>query len=161
NISGYARLFTPDEERFIVRPAGINTPRSDFGAAWLGADRVVFVSSRDRTVGVERRAALNGQPFMDLFTAELTPDGGLAIQRPIERTANTRQHERPASASASGDSVWFTRNVHPGGTAFLESGGATPNRLGIFRAVRGRNGYGNVEPFVHNSEDWSVARPAL
>src|SRR5690606_41851766 len=52
NISGFARKFSQDADRFVVRPVSINTPWSDFGAAWLGPDQVMFASSRNFTVGI-------------------------------------------------------------------------------------------------------------
>jgi len=162
NISGFARLFSHDEERFIVRPTGINTPYSDFGAAWLGEGRVVFASARNKTIGIERRAALNDQPFLDLFVADVTTEGDLSDARPIPGDLNTGQHEGPASSNSRGDTLWFTRNIRSrGGVASLFREDRELNRLGVFRATAGAAGFGGAEAFIHNRDDRSIGHPAL
>ena len=109
NISGFARKFQQDEARFTVQPLSINTPQCDMAPAWLGKDRVIFASARHFTVGVERRAAWNDQPFLDLFVTSVTVDGGLADVAPLEGQVNSKYHEGHATADASGNVLWFTR----------------------------------------------------
>ena len=158
NISGFARKFTQDLERFTVRPVSINTPYSDFGAAWLGRDRVVLSSSRHESVGVHRRAAINDQPFLDLYTAEVEPDGGLRNASPLS-DLNTKYHEGPASASASGDVIWFTRNNFFKGHAQRSQNGLS--RLSLYKASRTGDGWGDVEQFLYNNSEVSIGHPAL
>lgn len=90
NLSGFARKFMLDQDRFTVRPVSINTPYSDFGTAWLGQGRVVFTSSRNEPGIIQRRAAWNAQPFLDLFTADVTANGDLLNARSLEGTVNTK-----------------------------------------------------------------------
>ena len=110
NINGFAKKLSQDTDRFTVRSVGINTPFSDFGTCWLGNDKVLFSSSRNLTTIVERRAAWNDQPFLDLFTAERGSDMDLSNAKVVEGDVNTKLHEGPATASNSGDAIWFTRN---------------------------------------------------
>lgn len=159
NITGFARKFTLDGDRFTVRPAGINTPYSDFGTAWLGTGRVVFTSSRNEPAIIERRAAWNAQPFLDLFTAEVTAGGDLANARVLDGSVNTRYHDGPATASTGGDVLWFTRNNYFKGRARKSRNGVS--RLGIYRAQLGPNGYRDEEQFPFNNSEVSIAQPAL
>lgn len=159
NINGFARNFLATPDRFIVRPAGINTAFSDFGAAWLGSDRVIFSSSRHVTTGIERRAAWNDQPFLDLFIADVTPNGDLTNARAMEGSVNTKLHEGPATASANGDVLWFTRNGYHNGRSQKSSSGIT--RLAIYKAYAQGTSWGRVEQFLYNNSEISVGHPAL
>lgn len=159
NLTGFARKLQLDQDRFNVRPTGVNTAYSDFGSSWLGTGRVLFTSSRNETVMVERQAAWNAQPFLDLFTAEVTSTGDLADVRPLSGTVNTKFHEGPATASANGDVIWFTRNNHFKGRTQRSQQGVS--RLGIYRARLGNGGYGQEEQFLFNNSEVSIAHPAL
>lgn len=159
NLNGFARKFLATQDRFIVRPVSVNTPFSDFGTAWLGADHVVFSSARHVTTGIERRAAWNDQPFLDLFVAEVTPNGDLINAHPLEGAVNTKMHEGPATASANGDVLWFTRNTYHGGRAQRSAEGIS--RLAIYKAYAQGGSWGRVEQFLYNNSEISVGHPAL
>lgn len=159
NINGFARKFLATPDRFIVRPVSVNTVLSDFGTAWLGTDHVIFSSARHVTTGIERRAAWNDQPFLDLFVADVTPNGDLVNARPLEGSVNTKMHEGPATASASGDVLWFTRNGYHGGRSQKSTDGVT--RLAIYKAYAQDGSWGRVEQFLYNNSEISVGHPAL
>ncbi|MBK8500009.1 MAG: PD40 domain-containing protein [Flavobacteriales bacterium] len=159
NLTGFARKFQLDQDRFTVRSTSVNTPYSDFGTAWLGQGRVLFASSRNETMMIERRAAWNDQPFLDLFTADVTPNGDLAGAQPLAGSVNTKYHEGPATASASGDVIWFTRNNYFKGRAQRSQQGIS--RLGIYRARLAPGGYSGEEQFLFNNSEVSIAHPAL
>lgn len=159
NISGFARKFTADMDRFTVRSVGINTPFSDFGAAWLGTDKVLFSSARNATVGVERRAAWNDQPFLDLFVASMSPSGDLSEPHTLNGSVNSKLHEGPASASADGSVIWFTRNGYYNGRTQKSTTGV--NRLAIYKAYDKGGSWGGVEQFLYNNSEISVGHPAL
>ena len=159
NISGFARKYMKDQERFTVKALSVNTPYSDFGAAWLGPDRVVFASARNVSVGVERKAAMNDQPFLDLFTASVKADGGLADVRLLQGAVNTKLHEGPASTNATGNELWFTRNSFYKGRSQRSQQGLT--RLGIYKATAQDGGFGSVEEFLYNNSEVSIGHPSI
>ncbi|HOZ39511.1 MAG: OmpA family protein [Flavobacteriales bacterium] len=158
NISGFARKFTQDLDRFSIRQVSTNTPFSDFGAAWLGQGRVIFSSSRHESIGLQRRAAINDQPFLDLYTADVETDGGLSNALPLS-ALNTKYHEGPASANASGDVIWFTRNNFFKGRAQRSQNGLS--RLSLYKARIGGNDRGEVEQFLYNNSEVSIGHPSL
>lgn len=159
NLTGYARKFNLDRERFSVRPVSCNSPYSDLATAWLGGDQVVFSSSRHETRTIERRAAWNDQPFLDLYRATMTPSGDLVDPMLLEGSVNTRWHEGPATASANGDVLWFTRNNYYKGRLHRSQKGI--NRLAIFKADKRSGGYIESEQFLYNNSEVSIAHPAL
>jgi outer membrane protein OmpA-like peptidoglycan-associated protein len=110
-------------------------------------------------VGIERRAAWNDQPFLDLYVSDITPSGGLANVRLMEGAVNTKVHEGPASANTSGDILWFTRNGYFNGKTQKSATGI--NRLAIYKAYRRDGGWDDVEQFLYNNSEISVGHPAL
>lgn len=158
NITGFAKKFTQDLERFTVRPVEINTPFSDFGTAWIGAQRVVFCSARHQSVGVERRAAWNDQPFLDLFVADVTEQGGLQNVHALD-AVNTKYHEGPATSNSTGDVLWFTRNNFFKGRAQRSQNGLSRLSLYKMSLVGGR--WTDQEQFLYNNSEVSIGHPAL
>ena len=154
NISSFARKFNDQQDRFHVKPLGINTHWSDFGAAWCGSDRVIFCSSRNERSGIQRRAAWNDQPFLDLFVAQRGADGDLDNALPLEGRVNSKLHEGPSACTPDGAFLYFTRNS-------MVKGRNGITRLGIFRARRNGSEWGAVEPFLYNNSECSMAHPAF
>ena len=159
NISGFARKFQQDEARFKVRALSVNTEVSDMAPAWLGKDKVIFSSSRHVTVGIERRAAWNDQPFLDLYVADVTATGELVDVRPLPGAVNSKYHDGPASANLAGDVLWFTRNSYFKGRSSKSSNGVT--RLSIYKAQLSGEEWGTIEQFLYNNSEVSIAHPAL
>ncbi len=158
-ISGFARKFVQDTDRFKVRSVSVNSEYSDFAPAWLGKDQVMFSTARNKKVGVERIAAWDHQPFLDLYIADISADGDLVNARPLPGNVNTRYHEGPATASASGDVIWFTRNNYYKGKAQKSQRGIS--RLSIFKATQQTGRWTGIEQFIYNNSEVSTGHPAL
>ena len=159
NISDFAKKFSQEPDRFSVRTLSINTPFSDFGATWLGQDKVAFSSARKETVGVQRRAAYNGQPFLDMYVADRSSTGELSNVQALEGDVNSKLHEGPATCSVSGDVMWFTRNNLFKGKVSKSRNGV--NRLSIYKAYWRNGSWRDIEQFLYNNTECSVAHPAL
>lgn len=159
NIALFARKLQMDQDRFNVRRLVINTPGADLAPAWLGPQRIVFSSAQQGTGLIQRRAAWNAQPFLDLFTADVASNGDLENVAALEGSVNTRFHEGPATASANGDAIWFTRNNFFKGRARRSQRGVS--RLALFRATRAGSGFGAEEQFLYNNSEVSIGHPAL
>lgn len=160
NITGFARKYNQNKDRFTVKPVSVNSSVSDFGTAWLGRDKVLFSSSRNPTFGIERKAAINDQPFLDLFVADVLPNGDLGEPRLLEGAVNTKYHEGPATANAAGDVIWFTRNSYFQGRSQRSRQGIS--RLGIYRATAADGAsFGGVEQFLYNNSEVSIGHPTL
>ncbi len=154
NISDFAKKFNFGADRYTVRHVGINTPLTDMVAGWAGPDQVLIASARRVSVGIQRRAAWNDEPFLDLYRARVTADGSLADAVPLEGRVNSKLHEGPAVCDAAGGTMWFTR-TNP---TRAQNG---IHRLSILRARKQGNAWGSVEPFLYNNPECSVGHPAL
>ncbi|HEX2617607.1 MAG TPA: hypothetical protein VHL57_08700, partial [Flavobacteriales bacterium] len=155
NIANFARKFNSTMDRFTVRTVSINTQWTDMAATWSGTQQVIFSSSRDAKVGIQRRAAWNDEPFLDLYRATRQPNGDLIDPQVLEGGVNSKLHDGPAVCDASGSNMWVTRS-----NAARSKNGV--HRLSILRAHRdGRGWSGSVQPFLYNNPECSVGHPAL
>lgn len=154
NIADFARKFTYGMDRFTVRSVSLNTPFCDMAATWNGPQGVIFSSSRKVRTGIQRKAAWNDQPFLDLYTAERSNNGDLVNPQPLPGDVNGPLHEGPAVCDASSGILWYTRN----------SGVRGKNgtlQLGILRARRVGNEWRGSDPFTLNNPETSTGHPAL
>lgn len=154
NISDFAKKFTYGMDRFSVKSVSVNSPFCDMAAAWDGEQRVLFSSTRGERTGIQRLAAWNDQPFLDLYYADRQPGGDLTGPRPVEGDVNGSMHEGPAVCDASGAVLWYTRN-----SPVRAKNGIT--HLDIFRAHRKGAGWSGAEPFPLNNPETSVGHPAI
>ncbi len=155
NISDFAKKFTYGMDRFSVRTVSLNTPFCDMAAAWNGSEQgVIFSSTRGVRSGIQRLAAWNDQPFLDLYTADRQPGGDLINARPLGGDVNGAEHEGPAVCDASGTNLWYTRNS----SARAKNGVI---HLSILRAHRSGNKWSGADPFTLNNPETSIGHPAL
>ncbi|MBP8822624.1 MAG: PD40 domain-containing protein [Flavobacteriales bacterium] len=153
NIVDFAAKFAANPDRFTVKRVSVNTPLDDMAATWDGPERVVFCSTKDSSIGVQRRAAWNDQPFLDLFTAKRQPDGDLIDARPVRGNVNSRLHDGPAVVAPDG-SLWYTRTNAAKGQNGV-------HRLAIMHAQRDGEGWKGADPFLYNNPECSVGHPAI
>lgn len=154
NISEFAKKFTYGMDRFSVNNVAINTPYCDMAATWDGDRQVIFCSTREESTGIKRIAAWNGQPFLDMYTAQRGPDGDLSDVRRVNGNVNSPLHDGPAVCAANGGTLWYTRN----------SGARAKNgvvHLAILRAQRNGDGWSGEVPFTLDNPEISIGHPAI
>lgn len=154
NIGDFAKKFTYGMDRFTVRSVSVNTPYCDMAPTWHSGQSVIFSSARNERIGIQRRAAWNNQPFLDMYTADRQPGGDLVNARPLAGDVNGPLHEGPAVCDATGNTLWYTRNS-------LVRGKSGVIQLNILRARRSGNEWRGAEPFVLNNPETSTGHPAL
>ena len=153
-------------QRFLVNKVSINTPSSDFGASFYG-DKLVYASAAKEGEGI-KTDVWTGQPFLDIYVADMDDKGNLTYVGPINGDINTRFHESSAAFTKDGSTVYFTRNN------FLDGKKARDKkktiRLKLYKATKnGDNIWSDVTELTMsddlassiNSNDWSAAHPAL
>lgn len=154
NIGDFAKKFTYGMDRFTVRSVSANTRFCDMATTWNGTQSVIFSSSRNERIGIQRRAAWNDQPFLDMYAADRQPGGDLVNPRRLSGNVNGPLHEGPAVCDASGNTLWYTRN-----SAVRGKSGTI--QLGILRARRIGNEWRGEDPFTLNNPETSTGHPAL
>ena len=144
------------EARFEVELASFNSKASDFGSAFYG-EGVVFSSDRDSSVVVNRRHLSNGKrlPFYQLFSSKAGDSSSLKMNRDV----NKKYHESTVSISKDGNTMYFTRSNYYKGSFKTDDKGT--NHLKIYKATKEDGLWSNVEELPFNSDQYSVAHPAL
>ncbi|MED5363189.1 MAG: hypothetical protein VX790_03305, partial [Bacteroidota bacterium] len=99
--------------KYIVETTKINTEQSDFSSAFFGPDKLVF-SSTYQASG-QRDYQWTGEPFLDLYIADIGEEGQLENTEQIEGDINTAFHESSAVFTKDLDRVYFTRNNYKNG----------------------------------------------
>lgn len=142
----------------------LNTAFDDFGPAYF-EDGLVFSSERDGGVSIKREHTWTGHPFLELFFSkasvvdEASKEFSYSKPDKYSNKINTRFHDGPVSFSADFSEMFFTRNNLVNGSAKKDDQGVI--RLKIFSSRKANGGWGSAESLPFNSDEYSVAHPAL
>lgn len=143
---------------YEVQPVSFNTNDADEYAPVLFGDGVLFVSNRKNSVVLQHTSA-DGTPLTDLYYAPMKRTTRFGTPHLLDKSLTTVFHEGPASATADGSLLAFTRSTNIDkkfGSALREN-----NPLGIFFAAKQGKHWQVTEPFAHNSAQHNVGHPAL
>ena len=144
--------------KYIVEKTKINTEQSDFSSAFFGKDKLVF-SSTYQASG-QRDYDWTGEPFLDLYIADIGEEGQLENTQQIEGDINTAFHESSAVFTKDLDRVYFTRNNYKNGKKRADRKNTV--RLKLLTATVDDDGnWSDVEELSFNNDNYSVAHPAL
>ena len=158
NISDHAYKLKLDKGRYNIRNLDVNTEGSEFGPTYMG-DELLFCSNRGKNVGIKRISAYDGSSFIGLYVASISTDDDLVNVRMLPGKVNSKYHDGPASVSADGSQMYFTRNNFFGGKTKKSQTGV--NRLNIYSALADNGQWTDLSEFNYNNNECSVAHPAL
>jgi tetratricopeptide (TPR) repeat protein len=79
----------------------INTAYEDFSPVYYKDNQVVFASSRDKKLLVNRKWNGNRQPYLDLYKSELSSDNTLSNVVKFDKHVNKKYHDAPATFNQS------------------------------------------------------------
>lgn len=140
----------------------VNTTLDEFGASFF-RQGIVFTSERDRGAAIRRIHTWTGDPFLELYYAEIksAANGGYEFGLPVKysSTINTKFHDGPVCFNKTQDRIYFTRNNIEGNRIGRDGGGVV--RLKILTARLENNEWRDVESMSFNSEEYSTAHPTV
>lgn len=158
-------LMNKNGDIYTIDYLPFNSNLDDFGPVFYkGA--LVFASERDKGYAVKREHTWTGLPFLDLFQVDskdlnnktCTP---LAFGKPKKFNAslNTKYHDAAVAFNSDYSEIYFTRNNYLSG----KTGKSDENivNLKIYTAKSQGDGWGEQESLPFNSDEYSVAHPAL
>lgn len=135
----------------------INTPSSDFGPAIIG-DKLFFnsFSAEDADKGKN-----NDKTFYELFSADIDNLGNILTNRSKVNDLVTEYHEGPLSYCEETKQLFLTQsnweNPEELNTVFKKEN----IRLGLVIYEQTSSGWELVENFPYNSNQYSIAHPAI
>ncbi len=151
-----------DKGQFAIRSLKNNTDESDFGANYNG-QQIVFTSSRHGGNVVDYQYNWTDRHFYDLYTAEEHPKKAGKLRKIKRMKAvgglNGRFHEGPATFSADGNLMIFTRNSY---AKKKDLNNRRVRELELWYSEKNSKGkWGKIQPMPFNSKEYSVGHGAL
>ena len=139
----------------VSRVTGISSGSDDIAPVIL-SDGILFCSNR-KTNPFLTKKNFEGIRLYELYFAPFNAGG--EPEKPVRFAPNLGSDANigPASVTADGKTLWFTRNYTPG----RKLGKKQPNRLGIFTASRNGSQWTDIQPFDYNNPEYNLSYPHL
>jgi outer membrane protein OmpA-like peptidoglycan-associated protein/tetratricopeptide (TPR) repeat protein len=154
----YLEEIKANSGRFNVEDAGINSEFSDYGTSFLG-NKLIFASARD-TGGISKKVfKWTNQSFTNLYSSDVKSDGKLEEPKRFGNRINSKFHESTPVFTKDGLTMYFTRNNFLDGKKGKDSKRIT--LLKIYKAILEDGQWKDVTELPFNSDQYSVAHPAL
>lgn len=148
--------FYADSSLYTVTPITLSGMVSAFSATPY-KDGIIFAGEKEGAPG--QRNPWNDRPFLDLFSSTTT-GGAWSTPKPIAGEVNGRYHEGPATFSADGRTMYFTRSDYY--KFRLTKDGNAVSHLQLFRAESDDQGHwGNIHQFAYNGDEFSTGHATL
>jgi outer membrane protein OmpA-like peptidoglycan-associated protein/tetratricopeptide (TPR) repeat protein len=154
NNSGFYERLQQDKGRFKIESLNINSKQSDFGTTYY-KDKVVFASTRQPLKMIKREWNWNELPFLDIYIGEVDSSLHFTSFEKFHKNINKKFHEGPASFSADGKFMAFTRNNYEG----KSKEGII--KLKLFTAEYKNDEWQKPVPLHFNSSEYSVGHASL
>lgn len=149
--------FYADTNHFIVTEVPFGGVTSAFCATPFGEGIVV---AAEQPVLFERRNPWNGRSFLDLYFVKKHTAVTWDDARPLPGDVNGPFHEGPATFSADGRTMYFTRSNYY--KFKLQKDAGDVSHLKLFRATLGDDGkWEDLHEFAYNGENFSTGHAAL
>ena len=151
---------TEGSGKYSIKNLTINTKNSDFGAAYLGDYKLVYASPKKGITLVNDVWVENGQRYLELYVADILPEGVLANPVLLKGDVNTRYHEADVVFTKDLKTVYFTRNNYYNDKLARDS--KKWGNLAMFKATVNEKGeWVNIIPMPFNDVEYSVGHPSL
>ena len=151
---------TKGSGKYTIASVEINTKNSDFGTAFYGENKLVFATPKKGITLVNDVWVDNNQRYLELFVADIGPNGSLSNIERLKGDINTRYHEADVVFTKDLKTVYFTRNNYY--NKKLARDAKQMSNLAMFKAsVNERGEWVNIIPMPFNDVNYSVGHPAL
>ena len=153
----YLETIEKNSGRYTLKKLGINSKSSDFAPAFHGSE-VLFSTARDTGVASRSIHLWNKESFLNLYSAPINTDGTLGAPTKFP-DLNKKTHESSTALTQDGNTLYFTRNNSKNNNFSRDNEGVS--RLKIYKADLVNGKWTNNKELPFNSDDYSVAHPAL
>ncbi|EIA07351.1 OmpA family protein [Flavobacterium frigoris] len=145
--------------RYSINLLVDNSDAADYGATFYN-NKLVYSSARDTGLMARKIHKWDNEMFTDLYVANIEADGQITNSVKFSNKINSKFHESTPVFTSDGKTVYFTRNNYLNNKRKGDLNGIT--KLKIYRARLDKSGdWGTIEELSFNSDEYSVAHPAL
>ncbi|WP_298548802.1 OmpA family protein [uncultured Aquimarina sp.] len=157
----YLRFIEMQSGKYTLKRLYINSKFSDYAPSFNHQGQMIFASSRGGGSSIIKTVhEWNEMPFLDLYSADIIGRrSALTEPKKLKGKINTRFHESSTSFSKDGQTVYFTRNNFTKKKLGSDTNGTI--LLKLYRATLDGEKWKDIEELPFNSEEYSVAHPAL
>ncbi len=154
----YLEEIKKNSGRYTLEDAGINSEKSDYGSAFFN-NKVIFASARDTGGLGVRKHQWTGESFTNLYAADMGSEGTLTSAERFNKKLNSKFHESTPVFTKDGKTVYFTRNNFLNGKKGKDNDRTI--LLKVYKATLDGDDWVDVKELPFNSNEYSVAHPAL
>ena len=154
----YLDAIKANSGRYKIEDAGINSEYSDYGTALNGSE-IVFASARDTGSLGQRKHKWTNQHFTNLYSASLGEEMTPGKTQKFDANIKSRFNESTPIFSKDGKTIYFTRNNFLDGKKGKDANKVT--LIKIYKATLENEKWTNITELPFNSDNYSVAHPAL
>lgn len=144
--------------RYSIKSLSVNSKESDFAPSLIN-EKLIFSSARDKGLFSRNIHPWNNKPFHSLYEASISDKLSYSSPAKWSKELDTKAHESSTAFSKDGNTLYFTRNNFRNGK--FTKGDHGMNRLKIYKAIKEKGEWKKVVELPFNSDDYSVAHPAL
>lgn len=145
--------------RYTIKLLTDNSDAADYGAAFYN-DKLVYSSARDTGLMARKINKWDDKMFTDLYIANIEANGQITNSVKFSNKINSKFYESSPVFTSDGKTVYFTRSNYLNNKRKGDLNGLT--KLKIYRASLDQSGnWGPIEELPFNSDEYSVAHPAL
>lgn len=139
------------KEYDVKNVENLNSEHSEFCPVFVD-NKLMYVAERPQFDFVEfEHNDINGEPFLNMYIANV--NGAKAEKtKQLSKKLNSESHDGPISVSSDKKTIYFTRVTGTGKHA---------NTAKIYSALGHDRKWHDTKPFQYNSDEYSVAHPAI
>lgn len=155
SIAVFSQTTKTAKLRYDIKNVSLNDKQSNFGTSYYINNQVIYTSPAKRNYLLNNIWKPNGQPYLDVYVADIDASTGDLINKKKIKT-NSYYHDGVISYDARRSKVYFTRNNYDKGKH------SDINRLQLFVAdVTEKDKWTNVKKLPFNDSRYSYGHPAL
>ncbi len=154
----YLEGIAANSGRYTVNSIAGNSENSDFGPSFYN-NTLVFTSARGKRVSKRNRHNWDNKPFLELYRATISDYDSLSEIKRFRNSLSSKFHESTTAFTKDGQTIYFTRNNFTDGKLGKDSDDVI--RLKLYKATKIDEKWSEVEELPFNSDEFSVAHPAL
>ncbi|WP_313806087.1 OmpA family protein [Flavobacterium sp.] len=158
NNKDYLQTLRVNSDRYKLEDAGINTEFSEYGS-FLKDNELIFTSARSTGDVFQKKHSWTGQYYTRLYSSQMGEDGKLSDAKEYAEDLDTKFNEATPVFTKDGNTVYFTRNNYNDGKKGKSADKI--NKLKIYKATLKDGKWDDITELPFNSNDYSVAHPAL
>ncbi len=150
-----------DSKLYNITGLPLNSPVSEMGPAFY-KDGISYTANKPRSGAISRKDVWTGGKFYDMYLATADANGNLTDSKLLRgKKANRKFHDGPATFSADGKEMFFTRT-----SVFKTKVGKKKQKIAKLQILysvldEAKQKWGKPTPLPFSSKEYSTGHPSI